>query len=115
LLVEDEVVVARAAEDMLRILGFEPICVTTAAEALDVLRTHPQLALAFIDVGLPDRRGDDLAAECRAAAPSLAVVIASGYDGAELLARFADDAKTTVLDKPYSDRDLQAAIASLGL
>jgi CheY-like chemotaxis protein len=115
LLVEDEALVAMVAEDNLRAFGFEPICVETAAEALQALTDHPGLALAIIDVGLPDMRGDALAVHFRAAAPDLPILIASGYDEAEMTRRFSADSAIAVLGKPYSEYDMQAAIAALGL
>lgn len=115
LLVEDEALVAMVAEESLRIIGFEPTSVRTGAEALAVLGQSPAPALAVIDVGLPDIRGDELAKRVRALAPDMPIIVASGYDSAELQKRFVGDAATTVLSKPYSDRDLARAVEALGL
>jgi CheY-like chemotaxis protein len=115
LLVEDESLVAMVAEDNLQSLGFDVISVETGADALIALADRPSLALAIIDVGLPDIRGDDLAAQVRQKAPTLPIVIASGYDSGPLGKRFADDDAITILAKPYSEYDLQMAIMDLGL
>src|SRR3954470_19733811 len=90
LLVEDEALVAMIAEDYLGAIGFDPLCVDTAAGALDAL-ANGGLSLAVIDVGLPDMRGDDLAARVRQLAPDLPIVLASGFDSAELRQRFVGD------------------------
>ncbi len=113
LLVEDEVLVAMVAEEHLGSIGFDAICAETAEEALRALAADPDLRLAVIDIGLPDMRGDDLAVQIRAAAPDIMIVMATGYDGAPLRARFAGDARLTVLSKPYSESDLRKAVASL--
>lgn len=115
LLVEDEALVAMVAEESLRLIGFEPLSVRTAGEALRVLDgSHPP-SLAVIDVGLPDIRGDELAKRARALAPEMPIIVASGYDEVELNRRFAHDPGTAVLGKPYTDRDLARAITALGL
>jgi DNA-binding response OmpR family regulator len=114
LLVEDEALVAMIAEDYLGAIGFDPLCVDTAAGALDAIASG-ELSLAVIDVGLPDMRGDDLAAKARELAPTLPIVLASGFDSVELRKRFVGDDAVAVLGKPYTERDLRAAIAAAGL
>lgn len=115
LLVEDEALVAMVAEESLRIIGFEPLSVRTAGEALKILGEPDAPILAVIDVGLPDIRGDELAARARVLAPDMPIIVASGYDEVELNRKFASDPATAVLSKPYSDRDLARAVLSLGL
>ena len=114
LLVEDEALVAMIAEDYLGAIGFDALCVDTAAGALDAL-TAGGLSLAVIDVGLPDMRGDELAIKARQLAPDLPIVLASGFDSVELRQRFAGDRAVTVLGKPYTEHDLRTAIAAAGL
>ena len=115
LLVEDEALVAMVAEESLRIIGFEPVSVRTAGEALKILGEAVAPSLAVIDVGLPDIRGDELAARARVMAPNMPIIVASGYDEVELNRKFAADPTTAVLSKPYSDRDLARAVIALGL
>lgn len=115
LLVEDEALVAMVAEESLRIIGFEPVSVRTAGEALAALADGPMPDLAVIDVGLPDMRGDELATRARSLAPTMPIIVASGYDEAELNRRFVHDPTTMVLSKPYTDRDLARVVTSLGL
>lgn len=114
LLVEDETLVAMIAEDYLDAIGFSPLSVDTAAGALDALSAGG-LSLAVIDVGLPDMRGDDLAAKAREMSPDLPIILASGFDPGELKRRFWDDDALIVLSKPYTERDLRTAIAAAGL
>ena len=108
LLVEDEPLVAMLAEDNLREIGFEPMWVASAAEALQVLRIDaPPPALAVIDVGLPDMRGDDLAEQIRNDHPDLGIILATGHDVGALRTRFQGDDRTIVLGKPYLVADLE--------
>ncbi len=115
LLVEDEALVAMVAEESLRIIGFEPISVRGANEALVALAEAPFPDLAVIDVGLPDMRGDELATRARALAPGMPIIVASGYDETELNRKFVHDPMTMVLSKPYTDRDLARVVTALGL
>lgn len=113
LLVEDEALVAMFAEEVLSGLGFEPTTARTGAEA----RVHwaqftPDLAV--IDVGLPDMRGDVLAHELRAKLPGLPILMASGYDVADLREAFKGDDRTGFLPKPYTEEDLIRAARGLG-
>lgn len=71
------------------------------------------VSAAIIDVGLPDRKGDILVSEIRAHYPSLPIVIASGYEGETLRARFRGDDRIAFLSKPYIEEQLRAVLASL--
>ena len=114
LLVEDEALVALIAEEALSGLGFEVEVAASGQEALAALARSPP-DLAVIDIGLPDMRGDDLAHRFRTDAPSTSNLMASGYDAAEIAAKFPADFRVAVVAKPYTEGDLAAAIAQLGL
>ncbi|HUO21509.1 MAG TPA: response regulator [Caulobacteraceae bacterium] len=115
LLVEDEALVAMVTEESLRSLGFDPIVATTASEALDAVVRDGPLMFAMVDVGLPDMRGDALARRLRDCAPSMPIVLASGYDSHELQRGFAGDDRLRVLTKPYSEHQLRATLIELAL
>ena len=115
LLVEDEALVARVAEELLLSLGFEVMSARHAAEALSMLEEGDLPAVALVDVGLPGVRGDQLSLQLRAERPAMPVILATGYDNSELRDRFAGDAGVGFLAKPYSEADLQRALAALGV
>jgi CheY-like chemotaxis protein len=113
LLVEDEPLVAMIAEEALLSLGFEAFAAGNAAEAL-AAHSAFNPTLAVIDVGLPDMRGDELSRRLRALDSELAIIVASGYDEAELAAQFKNDGKVAILPKPYTEGDLARVARSLG-
>ncbi|MBX7247869.1 MAG: response regulator [Caulobacteraceae bacterium] len=113
LLVEDEPLVAMIAEEALLSLGFQAQSARNGAEALEALGSFAP-NLAVVDVGLPDMRGDELSRRMRALDANLSIIVASGYDEAELSAKFADDDKVAILPKPYTEGDLARAARSLG-
>ncbi|EKT4522133.1 response regulator [Pseudomonas putida] len=80
LVVEDDDIVRMLIVEVLGDLGYTAIEADSAAAALAVLEDRSRdLALLITDVGLPDMRGEDLAAKARELRPTLPVLFASGY------------------------------------
>jgi CheY-like chemotaxis protein len=115
LVVEDEFLVRLFAVDALEDAGFRVIQAGTAAEALHALQTAPDIRAALVDIGLPDRPGDQLAAEIHALRSELPIVIASGRSGRELREQFARNPRVTVLVKPYTAPLLLEVLAAAGV
>ena len=115
LVVEDELLVRMFAVDALEDAGFRVLQAGTAAEALQALQGSPDVRAALVDIGLPDRPGDQLAAEIHKLRGDLPIVIASGRSGRELRDRFAGNPRVTVLVKPYTASLLLDALAGIGL
>ena len=116
LIVEDELLVRMFAVDTLEEAGFEVAQAGDGAEALEALRaSQTGFAAVIIDLGLPDRSGEQLAAEIRAMHASLPIVIASGRSERELRDSFADDQHIAILVKPYTSTLLLASLESLGV
>ncbi len=113
LLVEDDALVAMVTEETLRMLGFEPTTVGSAAEALAVFAQGLAPPVAVLDVGLPDMKGNVLAHKLLEISPSLRIVLASGYDRAELSQGFADAPGVRILSKPYSESQLRQVLQEL--
>jgi DNA-binding response OmpR family regulator/signal transduction histidine kinase len=116
LAVEDEALLQMLLTDMLEDAGFKVDVAGSATEALAKLKLIPGgVRAAIVDIGLPDRRGDMLVRELRALYPTLPVVVASGRAAADLKAHFSGEARIAVIGKPYSARDLIAALESAGV
>jgi PAS domain S-box-containing protein len=114
LLVEDEILVQMVAQEQLQDLGCKVETAGSVTEAMDkVKRISGGIDLAIVDIGLPDRKGDVLAAELRALYPKLPIVIASGYGDAGLRDRLKDDAYITFVGKPYTIDDLRRVVDTL--
>ena len=80
LVVEDSEIVRMLMLEVLGDLGYSVIEAENATAALEVLEDQRQpLALMMTDVGLPDMRGEALAAKARELRPLLPVLFASGY------------------------------------
>lgn len=116
LIVEDELLVRMFAVDALEDAGFQVEEAGTAAEAMRALSQLGQnLQAVIIDLGLPDRAGDELAAELRALRADLPILIASGRSEREIRERFAHDTGVGVLVKPYTASMLVDALESVGV
>ncbi|MBY0530591.1 MAG: response regulator [Xanthobacteraceae bacterium] len=116
LLVEDEVLVAAIAAENLRDIGFEVIEVTSAKAALaHMAKDGAGLKAAIVDIGLPDKKGDVLAAELRKLRGDLPIIVATGHASESLPKELREAKKVAVLGKPYDLKDLKAALVSVGV
>ena len=116
LLVEDEALIQMLAEEFLQGAGFTVDSAGSAAEAMNKLRLIPGgVDAAIVDIGLPDRQGDDLVREMRAVYPLLPVVIASGRGVEDLRATFKGEQRIAFISKPYMETELLTALKDLGL
>lgn len=115
LVVEDEMLVRMFAVDALEDAGFSVDEAGSAAEAMVSVRERSPLQAVVVDLGLPDRSGDQLAAEIRSLHADLPIVIASGRSEREIRDRFVEDQRIAVLVKPYTASMLIDSLASLGV
>jgi len=114
LVVEDEVLIRMLAVDMLSEQGFESDEAGTAAEALAKLKAAgADYQLIFLDIGLPDQRGDDLIKEVRQFRPDLPLLVASGEDIGDLRQRLGGYQPIGFLGKPYDTQRLRQSIEAL--
>lgn len=116
LLVEDEVLVAAIAAENLRDIGFEVIEAGTAKAALELAgKDVAGIKAAIVDIGLPDKKGDELARELRKLREDLPIIVASGHASENLPKELREAHRVAVLGKPYDLKDLQAALVSVGV
>jgi CheY-like chemotaxis protein len=115
LIVEDEVLVRMYAVDVLADEGFNVTEAGSGAEALAKVQASAGFTAVIIDLGLPDRSGDLIAADIRALYPALPVLIASGRSERELKERFGNDARVGIVVKPFTAPMLLEALAQLGV
>ncbi len=96
--------------------GLKVDIAVSAAEALNKLHLIPGgVDAVIVDMGLPDRRGEDLVREIRSIYPSLPIIIASGQATAQLRSLFPDLDSISFVAKPYTDEQLRAALRNSGI
>lgn len=104
LVVEDNLDLLDLSMMMLELLGYNPIGVATAEEALSLLEIE-KYGLLLTDLTLPKMSGGDLIKIVRKKYPDLPIVVVSGYDRPRCLAE-----DIGFLTKPYLITDLKAKL-----
>jgi len=111
LLVEDELLVAMVAMDALVELGFRVLEASSAGRALELAQAHKGgIAFAMVDLGLPDRPGEELVCELRGLYPTLPIIIASGKGAGAMDAGVRSLANIIYVPKPYDFENLKVTI-----
>lgn len=103
LLVEDDADVSRFVVDALGDIGYRVTHAATAAEALEKLKTMPDVALLFTDVILPGgMNGRELANTVKETHPDLPVLFATGYTRNAIIHHGRLDSDVDLLTKPFT-------------
>jgi CheY-like chemotaxis protein len=110
LIVEDELMIRLALREHLEECGFAVLEAADAAEAMDLMERHDEIALVFSDVRMPgDMDGIDLAEWILKHWPGLPVMLTSGELGrisaSEELSRAAN---VFAFSKPYRYGEISA-------
>jgi CheY-like chemotaxis protein len=106
LVLEDELIISFALEDMLVDLGAEVLVANSLAEA-QAKAAEAELSLAVLDVNVHGIKSYDFAEQL--AERGVPLIFATGYGDAEHPPQFAG---TQTLTKPYSRQQLVQALAA---
>ena len=106
LAVDDDALVLMNLTAMLEDLGHRVDQASTGSDALDVLKSNPDIQIIITDQAMPKMTGLMLAESARKERPNLPIILATGY--ADLPDRAHGYLK---LDKPYLQSDLDRAIS----
>ncbi len=117
LVLDDDPLVRRTAEAMLRSLGYEVHSVGGGAEAIEVFRRAQERGepfdTAILDLTVPGGLGGkDVVKELLEAEPELPVLASSGYSSDPVMCAFREHGFTGVLAKPYTMAELSERVRS---
>jgi len=115
LLVEDEPLICRRLQGLLLQLGYTQdalVVASSLAEARARLADQP-IALALVDLGLPDGSGIDLIAEMHAADPSLAILVISAWCTEDAILSALRAGATGYVLKERDDMEVALSIRSV--
>jgi PAS domain S-box-containing protein len=114
LVIDDEPLVRMFLAETLSGHGFDVVQASSAREGLSAAERLRQIHVVFVDVGLPDRSGLEVAAELRKRSPHLKIVIATGYDH-QSAAPFRSDAFAAILPTPFDQKEIVRVLRELGV
>jgi len=116
LVVEDEVLIRMLIVQTLEELGCKVEEAGNARQASHKISTiGDRLSAAIVDLGLPDRPGDEVIGELWRLRPDLPVLLASGRDDELARKRLGGSGPLQFLRKPFQPQEIQGALAQLGV
>jgi putative two-component system response regulator len=109
LVIDDDAVVRDVIGEMLAASGYEVICATTAAEALELF-TDEEISLVVSDIVMPDLSGLELLEEMRLHRPNLPIVLVTGANTRDNLSEALTRGADGLVAKPFTQAELQEAV-----
>ena len=109
LIVEDEPLVRMFLAQAVEQLGYTVVEAGSATQARQAIDSSRDFNVAFVDVGLPDGNGLDLASMITRRYPRMRVVIASGY-GEPTDEALNDNPNVRFVSKPYDTNAIHIAL-----
>jgi len=110
LVVEDEPAVRQLSVDSLIELGYRVLEADGAVSALRLLDAHPEIALLFTDIVMPEVNGAKLAEEARRRRPDLRVLFTTGYTRNAVVHNGVVDPGVELIGKPFSLEELAVKV-----
>jgi CheY-like chemotaxis protein len=113
LVVEDEERLRQLTADTLRELGYTVLQSGHAIEALELVDQHPEIALLFTDIVMPDVNGRQLADEVVARRPGIRVLYTSGFTRSAVVHNGILDTGINFIPKPFTIEDLSVKVRQI--
>lgn len=110
LVVEDEAAVRQLSVDALMEMGYDVLEADGGVAALRVLDAHPEIALLFTDIVMPDMNGRRLADEVRKRRPAIKVLYTTGYTRNAIMHNGVVDPAVELIGKPFTLDQLAAKV-----
>ncbi len=111
LLVEDEPALLRLTRDMLETLGYRVFPFPSPAAALEhAAALEGEFDLLITDIVMPEMDGPALAARVAERRPGTPALLISGHAAEFLTRRGVEEGQTRILRKPFTKRELAAAV-----
>ncbi|MGI8843825.1 MAG: response regulator, partial [Gemmatimonadaceae bacterium] len=114
LVVEDDHQLLRTIADILRLSGYDPISSSTGTDALQVASQSAPVAVALVDLRLPDMDGIDLITRLHEVSEITQVVILTGNASVDSAVRAMRERSYDYLVKPVDPEQLLDSIGRAG-
>lgn len=112
LVVDDDDDIRATTLELLNELGYAVVAAPTGTQALEILRTNPEIGMVVTDYAMPGLNGAEFLRQARTMRPNLLALVATGYAQDAELDRSLEGA--TMIRKPFTLSDLAIALQSLG-
>ena len=114
LVVDDEEVIRQAARAALAKSGFEVLVAENGQAGVDLFKEQSgRISLVILDLTMPVMGGEQAFDLLRSIKPDVPILLASGYDEIDALARTADKNFAGFLQKPFDVNRLIEAVGSV--
>ncbi len=113
LVVEDEPSVRQFSVDALEELGYRVLEADGAPAALRLLDEHPDIAMLFTDIIMPETNGGELADEVRRRRPGLPILFTTGYTRNAVVHQGVLDPDVELLGKPFTIDELARKVRAM--
>jgi len=111
MLVDDEETVRVVGRQMLEYLGMEVVTAVDGRHALTLFNEDPdKFYIVVLDLTMPHMDGEETFREMRRVRKDVCVLLSSGYNEQDIIARFASKGFAGFIQKPYQIRTLSAAL-----
>ena len=95
----------------LQTFGFETAEAASGEEGVTRFADNPtRFSLVLLDLTMPGMTGEETLRALRAIRPGVPIVIMSGFNEADAMGRFGEDAPAAFIQKPYELRELRALL-----
>jgi PAS domain S-box-containing protein len=113
LVIDDEMFVREVTASTLEEMGYAPLLAADGLTGLSLFQQNrDRVKLAVIDVMMPGMTGDQVLETLRTVAPTLPVVLMSGFTDRRVI-KAGEGTKTEFLQKPFHPEDLMALVRRL--
>jgi PAS domain S-box-containing protein len=113
LVVDDEEMVRRIARATLESHGFQVRVASDGLDAVTQARQYPDIAVVLLDLTMPIMDGEEAIHEILAARPGIRVIVSTGYERRDAIARFGRKQVAAYLQKPYTSRQLAEKVETV--
>jgi len=98
--------VRRIAQTSLEMRGYTVVVARNGLEAIREVRKNSSIGVVLLDLTMPVMSGEDAIDEILTERPGIKVIVSTGYDHREAIARFSNKPVAGYLQKPYTSRQL---------
>ena len=111
LVVDDEMLVLKAARRVLRQLGYDVLIANDGHQAIEIYRAHgDRIDLVILDMIMPTMSGPEVFTALSEEDPSVRVLLSSGYSIGDEASKVLEQGALGFLQKPYDDNQISRKI-----